>query len=571
MKFLNRDEGGEIPENPQDVLESMIDEETIEVPKAEDDSDSGEIGLDAYFRASYPLVWIRTEEDQRAIELIVSSLRKLTRTSSKFIWGEFRHTSGFVVNENPGELCLGSSPSRKGDAPVSALQYIHQTVQDKNDNPIVVVMHNMNATMRIPQFVQQLKDTAYYSRLLGCHVILVGAVLDIPPELRSMITVYDLALPNKKFFESTFSTLANRYKAMVNEDVTSDKISMIASSAVGMTALQGENALALAISATRSLSPRVIQLEKEQAIKRNEVLEFVHNRETMSELGGWYEYKEWIAERKIALTPEATAYGLKFPKGVLITGVPGCGKSLAARATSSFLGVPLLKFDVGKVFQSLVGQSEATIRAMAKTAEAVAPIVLWIEEIEKSAAGSQSSGSSDSGTTARVMATLLTWMQETTKPIFFFATCNNVDTMPPELYRKGRFTEIWGVAEPGNEERKDIWEIKLREVRPQCYETAYDYKQLVDASAMYTGAEIEVAVENAMFTAFDDGREFETNDLVNAIREMKGQHITAKNSIDRTREWMKEKVRMVSGSDLLSADERNIQQGWNDVRSIREE
>ena len=386
-----------------------------------------------------------------------------------------------------------------------------------------------------------------------------------------MITVYDLALPNKQFFEQSFSKLANRYKNMVKESITSASISALAASAVGMTALQGENALALTISARRSLDPEVIQLEKEQAIKRNEVLEFVHNRETVEDLGGWYQYKSWLDKRRIAFSPEAIAYGLKFPKGVLIAGVPGCGKSLAARVTSNYLGLPLVKFDVGKVFQSLVGQSEATIRAMAKTAEAVAPVVLWIEEIEKSAAGSQSSGSSDSGTTARVMATLLTWMQETTKPIFFFATCNNVDTMPPELYRKGRFSEIWGVAEPDREERKDIWEIKLRGVRPQCYTTAYDYEKLVDASPMYTGAEIESAVEDAMFAAFDDGREFDTEDLVTAISEMKGQHITAKVAIDRTREWMKEKVRMVSESSLLSADQKTVDEGWNDLREIRSE
>jgi SpoVK/Ycf46/Vps4 family AAA+-type ATPase len=463
-------------------------------------------------------------------------------------------------------------PQKGSDTAVGALQYIHNRVKGKEDDPVVMVMHNMNPAMKVPQFVQQLKDTAYYSRLLGCHVILVGAVLDIPHELRSMITVYDLALPNKQFFEASFTKLANMYRGMLTEQVTEEKVSALAASAVGMTSLQGENALALAISAKRRLDPEVIQLEKEQAIKRNEVLEFIHNRESIDDLGGWYEYKDWMEERRIALAPEAVAYGLRFPKGVLIAGVPGCGKSLAARVTSTFLGLPLVKFDVGKVFQSLVGQSEATIRAMAKTAEAVAPVVLWIEEIEKSAAGSQSSGSSDSGTTARVMATLLTWMQETTKPIFFFATCNNVDTMPPELYRKGRFTEIWGVAEPGREERKDIWEIKLKNVRPQCFETAYDYGKLVEASHMYTGAEIEVAVENAMFTAFSDGREFETADLVNAIEEMRGQHITAKKAIDRTREWMKEKVRMVSGESVLSsAESQKIDQGWDDLRSIREE
>lgn len=571
MKFL--DKGDDFTEeNPQDVLEEMLGEEP-EKPDCEVECIEEEtITLDSYFRASYPLLWIRTEEDQRALELIRTNIKKLSKTSNRIVWGEFKHTTGLLVNEQCGALNLGANPKKVTDTPVQALQYIHQQVKDKDDNPVLLVMHNMNAAMKVPQFVQQLKDTAYYSRLLGCHVIMVGAVLDIPPELRSMITVYDLALPNKPFFEQTFSKLANKYKGMLSEKITDNQISTLASSAVGMTALQGENALALAISARRSLDAEVIQLEKEQAIKRNEVLEFVHNRESMADLGGWYDYKTWIEERRIALTPEAIAYGLKFPKGVLIAGVPGCGKSLAARCTSTYLGIPLLKFDVGKVFQSLVGQSEATIRAMAKTAEAVAPVVLWIEEIEKSAAGSQSSGSSDSGTTARVMATLLTWMQETTKPIFFFATCNNVDTMPPELYRKGRFTEIWGVAEPDKVERKDIWSIKLKAVRPDIYEDAYDYDRLVDSSEMYTGAEIEVAVENAMFAAFSNsGREFETDDLVKAITEMKGQHITAKKAIDRTREWMKEKVRMVSDAPLLSADDKKVQDGWNDLREIRSE
>lgn len=568
MKFLNDREEDHEEENPQDVLEEMLGEEPLKEVCLEDCFEDDEIiTLDAYFRASYPVIYIRTEEDQRALDLIRSNLRKLTKTSSKIIWGEFKHTTGLLVNENAGELELGTSPKKVEDAPVAALQYIHKQVVTREDNPIVLIMHNMNHAMKIPQFVQQLKDTAYYSRLLGCHVILVGAALDIPIELRSMITVYDLALPNKQFFESSFTKLANRYSSMIEEKVTKERISLLATSAVGMTALQGENAVALSISAKRSLDPEIIQIEKEQAIKRNEVLEFVHNRETMDGLGGWYDYKSWIKERRVALEPEAVAYGLRFPKGVLVCGIPGTGKSLAARATSAYLQLPLIKFDVGKVFQSLVGQSEKTIRAMAKTAEAVAPVVLWIEEIEKSAAGSQASGKSDGGTTARVMATLLTWMQETRKPIFFFATCNNVDVMPPELYRKGRFTEIWGSSEPDEEERRDIWAIKLKAVRPEVYETKYQYDALVEASAMYTGAEIEVAVENAMFTAYSDGREFETSDLVNSITEMKGQHITAKAAIDRTRDWMKEKVRMVSDVSLLSADEKKIEEGWREIRS----
>lgn len=571
MKFLSKKEVN-VEESPQDVLEELVGEEEVNCDKEEAVcEEKGEITLDAYFRASYPLVWVRTEEDQRAVELIRTNIKRLKKTSKNIIWAEYKHTTGLLIGE-AGALAIKDGSKKVTDTPVGALQYIEQNVNNKYDNPILLIMHNVNSAMKVPQFIQQLKDTAYYARLVGCYIVLVGAVLDIPPELRSNITVYDLSLPNKDFFGKTFSELAGKYKKMLVEEATEDKIDELAQSAVGMTALQGENSIALSIAVHKKLDVEVIQLEKEQAIKRSEVLEFVHNRETMDQLGGWYKYKKWIRERKIALTKEAKAYGLRFPKGVLVAGVPGCGKSLAARATSTFLGLPLLKFDIGKVFQSLVGQSEATIRAMAKTAEAVAPVVLWIEEIEKSAAGSESSGSSDSGTTARVMATLLTWMQETTKPIFFYATCNNVEVLPAPLYRRGRFTEVWGVAEPDNEERCDIWEVKLKAVRPETYLDYFDYEPLVECSKMYTGAEMEVAVENAMFSAYaDKGREFTTEDLVKAVNEMIPQHITSKKQVDRIRNWMKDKVVMVNSGHLLSADEEKIKTGWDKIRDIKEQ
>ena len=569
MKFLNRDSKEVEPESPQDVLDDLVGDDPVCV-EAEVCVEEGDITLDAYFRASYPLIWIRTEEDQRALELIRTNIKRLKKTSLRVVWAEYKHTTGLHVANQNGALVIEEGSKKVSDTPIGALQYIEQKVQTKHDDPVLLVMHNINSAMKVPQFVQQLKDTAYYSRLVWIRIILIGAVLDIPPELRSMITVYDLALPNKDFFNKLFGDLAEKYKKMLIEAATEDQVEQLAHSAVGMTALQGENSAALSIAVRRSLDIEVIQLEKEQAIKRSEVLEFVHNRATMEELGGWYDYKKWIGERKIALSKGARAYGLKFPKGVLVAGVPGCGKSLAAKATSTFLNLPLLKFDIGKVFQSLVGQSEATIRMMAKTAEAVAPVVLWIEEIEKSSAGSESSGSSDSGTTARVMATLLTWMQETTKPIFFYATCNNVEVMPAPLYRRGRFTEVWGVAEPDNQERKDIWEVKLKVVRPDSYLEAYDYSKLVEASPMYTGAEIEVAVENAMFSAYADGeREFTTEDLVASVSEMIPQHVTSKKSIDRTRNWMKEKVRMVNSSSLLSAEDLEVKKGWKNIRDIK--
>ena len=574
MKFLDTKKTDKIEvKGAQEVLDELVSETECEKAKEEPECETEEgITLESYFRAGYPLIWVRTEEDQRAVELIRSNIKRLSKTSKRIVWAEFRHTTGLRVSDNPGSLVIENDKTISVN-PVDALQYIEKNVLTKKDNPILLIMHNINSAMRVPQFIQQLKDTAYYSRLVGCYIILVGAVIDVPPELKSMINVYDLALPNKGFFVDLFSGLASRYKSMLDEDATSEQIDLLSQSAVGMTALQGENSMALTIAVKRRLDVEVVQIEKEQAIKRDEVLEFIHNRETMDDLAGWYDYKEWLSLRRKALTPEAIKYGLRFPKGVLLSGIAGCGKSLAARATSTYLGLPLLKFDIGKVFQSLVGRSEATIRAAAKTIEAVAPVVAWIEEIEKSSAGTESSGSSDSGTTARVMATLLTWMQETTKPIFFYATCNNVEAMPPELYRRGRFTEIWGVSEPDDRERNDIWEVKLKAVRPDTYLDAFNYEKLVECCPLYTGAEIEVGVENAMFRAFSDGgREFTTDDLIYAMNEMIPQYITSKKSVDRTREWMKEKVRMVnSAASLISADEKRVDNAWDGLRKIQGE
>ena len=574
MKFLNRKDDDYEEENPTEVLRDLVrgkeepNKKDVSEEKVTQESRSEKLPLDTYLKASYPLIWIRTEEDQRAVKLIKESIQKVNSLNSKVVYAEFRSTTGMVVT-NSGELefTKASKSVVEGTNPVGALKYITENVKDEDkDPPIVLVLHNINHALRIPQFTQSLKDTAIYSRLYGCHIFLVGAALDIPAELRSLVTVYDLDLPNQTLFRSNFTAIVNEYSSLLEEEATPDKINVLAASAVGMTEMQGENALALTIVSEKKLDPKVIQYEKEQAIKRSEVLEFVHTKETIDQLGGWQHYKDWLSLRRHAMTPEAIEYGLKFPKGVIVVGIPGCGKSLAARATSSYLGIPLLKFDMGKLFRSLVGQSEQTTRAMAKTAEAVAPIVLWIEEIEKSAAGGQSSGSSDSGTTARVIATLLTWMQETTKPIFFFATCNNIDTLPAEVYRKGRFSELFGVQEPDEEERSEIWRIKIGGKRPDRIDD-FNYDQLIEVSESYTGAEIEIAVEDAMYTAFsDDKREFTTDDLVSAVQRMIPQSVTSAKRCDAIRDWMRSRVRMVSGKDVSSVEEKQRNQTWRKIR-----
>jgi ATP-dependent 26S proteasome regulatory subunit len=500
----------------------------------------------------------------------MESVKKVKGLSDCYV-GEFRSTSGLMMSRTSGNFDLKEDLLEKkcdGTRPVNAVEYIKDTVKNpERDKPVVLIFHNMEYAFKVPQFVQALKDAALHARLFGCHLILIGADLPIPASLSSSITVYDLELPNQNHFIENFTNISRHYSHLIDDNVTNEQIQEIAASAVGMTELQGENALALSIVKTRSLDARVVQYEKEQAVKRSEVLEFVSDREGIDQLGGWEDYKEWLSRVSVAFSSDARNYGLRFPKGVIVVGIQGCGKSLAAKATASFMKIPLLKFDMGKLFRSRLGQSESLTRQMAITAEAISPAVLWIDEIEKGAGGMTSSHATDGGTTARVMSTILTWMQETTKPIFFFATCNSIDLLPAEVYRRGRFTEMWGVEEPGEIERSKIWDIKLRNKRPSIMDT-FDVSKLACSSADYTGAEIEVAVDEAMYSAFSDGkREFTTEDCLEALTLMIPQAVTSKTKCDAVREWMRERVRMVSTSSEVAS--KSTDKRYDKLRAIR--
>ncbi|MDB6035015.1 MAG: ATPase central domain protein [Verrucomicrobiales bacterium] len=231
---------------------------------------------------------------------------------------------------------------------------------------------------------------------------------------------------------------------------------------MGITTIEAENSFALSFVQTGSIVPAIIAREKAQAVKKNGLLEIADSKESMESIGGLDLLKDWLLKRKHAFSPQAREYGLRLPKGVLILGLPGTGKSLAAKATASVFGVPLLKLDAGGIFESLVGQSEANLRAVLQTAEAVSPCVLWMDEIEKALSGSQSAGSTDGGTSARVFGSFLNWLQEKQKkPVFVIATANDVSKLPPELLRKGRFDELFFVDFPNREERQAIWNIQI--------------------------------------------------------------------------------------------------------------
>jgi SpoVK/Ycf46/Vps4 family AAA+-type ATPase len=261
--------------------------------------------------------------------------------------------------------------------------------------------------------------------------------------------------------------------------------------------------------------------------------------------------KQWLVKRSAAFTERAADFGLPPPRGVLLLGVQGCGKSLCAKAVSSLWKLPLLRFDVGRMFGSLVGSSEENIRRAIQTAESVAPAILWVDEIDKAFAGSVGSGGSDGGTAARVFGTFLTWLSDKTAPVFVIATANDISQLPPELLRKGRLDEIFFVDLPTDAERKTIFAIHL-EKRGRVPD-GFDLDTLARHSDGFSGAEIEQAIVSGLFDAFSDGAELETATLMVSLAETVPLSKTMSEDLNRLRTWAQGRARAASGKAVAPA------------------
>jgi SpoVK/Ycf46/Vps4 family AAA+-type ATPase len=289
----------------------------------------------------------------------------------------------------------------------------------------------------------------------------------------------------------------------------------------------------------------IVLSEKRQLIRRNGILEYLEEEGTLDDVGGSDDLKLWLKQRSIAFTERAREYGLPQPKGVLLLGVPGCGKSLVAKATSKEWCLPLLRLDLGRVYDgSMVGRSEANLRNALKTAESVSPAILFIDELDKAFAGSAGSADSDAGTSSRILGSFLTWMQEKRSPVFVMATANRVERLPGEFLRKGRFDEIFFVDLPNEEERKQIFGIHLGKRRKDI--SRFDVDQLAKISDGYSGAEIEQAIIAAMYDAFAHNREFTQLDIIAAIRATFPLSRTMTEQVEALRKWAQQRARPAS-------------------------
>ncbi|MDF2720706.1 MAG: hypothetical protein K0Q59_381 [Paenibacillus sp.] len=490
----------------------------------------------SYLQAGYPTLWIRTWEEERALAQLAKVAGNLSLKLK--IWSV---TEGWLNKETGKRL--------EATDPVEALN----AVRDGEDSSLYVFL-NFHFYLGSPEVLQKMKDLIPIAKSRGRHLVFLSCRVDLPPEIEKEITLIDIPLPSIEELSAVLDTVLES----VPHPIQVDDRKALLENALGLTCAEAENVFALSLVRHKSFSIesiRDVQQEKSNVIRKSGLLEFISAELTTEEIGGLDLLKSWLAERKRAFSEEAQAFGLPNPKGVLVVGVPGSGKSLSAKAISSAWNLPLLRFDIGKVFGSLVGQSEEQMRRALQLAETISPCILWIDELEKGMAGLQTSGTSDSGVTARVLGTFLTWMQEKTRPVFVFATANNVNALPPEMLRKGRFDELFYVDLPSEAERREILRIHLKK-RRRNPET-FDLVQLARECDGFGGAEIEQAIISGLYRAFSHKRDLQTGDILAAYRETKPLSQIMKAHIERIREWGAQHARPASSSMAESAGDDN--------------
>jgi SpoVK/Ycf46/Vps4 family AAA+-type ATPase len=456
--------------------------------------------LTTYLKAGYPGLAVISSEEARAEAEIAAACTSLKRRLHA--WSS---TEG-LVDTKEGRVTTCPDP-------LDALQLLDGMFAATNPQHVVLLRDlQLHLDQTDPMLVRRLKDTLRVAKTNGHALILLGCRLKLPPELEHEITHVDFSLPDPARLGVVLDGILKSAKLKnVNEVVREAALQ----SALGLTTTEAENAFALSVVETKGIDHKIVAREKARTLKKNGLVEVVEATTSLDDIGGLGLLKEWLTRRAGAFSESAKSYGLPAPKGLLIVGIPGTGKSLTAKATAGAFGLPLLRLDMGRVFGGIVGQSEANLRSVIQTAEAIAPCVLWIDEIEKGFSGSQSSGSTDGGTSSRVFGSFLSWMQEKTKAVFVVATANDVSKLPPEFLRKGRFDEMFFVDLPDALERAQIWDIVI--ARHGRRPTDYDTVVLARACEQFTGAEIEAVFIDAMHEAYAEGREPGPKDILAAM------------------------------------------------------
>ena len=502
--------------------------------------------VETLIRARYPIVYVISSEELRVQQVVTDIARK--RQKKLFEWS---YSTGIV----PAGTSIQSQKNRSSATkePLAALDHVIEQVE-----PAIFIFKDLHPFLTKGNYAvtRKLKEIALHLKNSFKTIILVAPLMEIPAELEKEITVLNHPLPTRDDLSTLLDQIITdvRQLKQVKIDLDDAGRERLLQAALGLTLGEAENVFAKIIVKSERLSGDGVSevfAEKQQIIRKSGLLEYYATDEDFAHVGGLAVLKDWLAKRAVAFSDEAREFGLAAPKGILLLGVQGCGKSLCAKAVSNLWQLPLLRFDVGRMFGSYVGSSEENIRRAISVAESIAPAILWVDEIDKAFAGSQSSGASDGGTTARVFGTFLTWLSEKKAPVFVVATANDISQLPPELLRKGRLDEIFFVDLPRPEERMEVFRIHLNKRGRDA--AKFDLTQLALASEKFSGAEIEEAINSALYDAFSARKELSTEQILNAVTQTVPLAKTMDEQISTLREWAEGRARNASVPRMIQA------------------
>ena len=457
--------------------------------------------LTLLLKARYPVIFINTIEEDR-VEYVIRKYIKTSLNRSIYTWD---FVDGYTNN-----------PNNEGFAKRNPLQALELVERLTSETPAIFLLKDFNQFLSDISISRKLKNLGRILKLQPKTIIIIGSDFNIPKELQDLITVMQFQLP----VETEISQELTRLIDSLNIKINSQLFENLTQACQGLSLERIRRVLSKIIATHKTIDENSISIllsEKKQIISQTEILEYWSANEKITNIGGVENLKEWLKKRKTSFSIQASNYGLPTPRGLLLVGIQGTGKSLTAKAIATEWQLPLLKLDVGKLFGGIVGESESRLRQMIEVSETLAPCILWIDEIDKAFSNSESKG--DSGTSNRVLATFISWLSEKTKPVFVVATANNIELLPLEIIRKGRFDEIFFLDLPQKDEREQIFKIHIQEFRPNSWDS-FDYEKLAQLSESFSGAEIKQSIIEGMYHAFYEQREFETNDICLALNQL---------------------------------------------------
>ena len=471
--------------------------------------------LELLIKSRTSLIWIRTKEEERLEKIINISCERLN-IKRYVCWDCVSGIKGLVNEEG-----------KFANNPLGVLNWLKEQTPEIATILLVKDFHKFYDDPSISRTIKQLSSSL---KETNHNLIISSHIFPSSEELDELMTIVNLPLPDQKELKNLIKNIAINTNSNLDEQVLNEL--SIASS--GLTEIKVKQVTAKALTQRGKISKEDIKdilEEKKQVIARSEILEFFEAKSSQDDIGGLNVLKVWLNQRYRAFSKEAREYGLPIPKGVLLVGAQGTGKSLTAKSISKSWSMPLLRLDVGRLFSSLVGSSEARTRETISRAEAMSPCILWIDEIDKGFGGD---ARSDGGTSQRVLASLLTWMAEKESSVFVIATANAIDKLPAELLRKGRFDEIFFLDLPNSEERLSILDLHLKKRRPNY---SFPLSTIIDRTDGFSGAELEQAVIEGMHISFSENRELLEKDLIKAVSELVPLSRTAKEQIDLLKDW----------------------------------